>query len=417
MRLLPNTSGEQQASFAFPASGHWERWTNTPNVQAIAAQGDNLWVGTATGLFHWDITSGISETHQTGLPSASIQALAIGPGAEVWAGTPAGLARYRDGAWSVQATGLASPNIRGLAVAPDGSVWAGSSGAVTGGVSRFDGSAWQPQVDFNEYLPNDVLALAADHAGHIWVGTDGAGVSRWDRATWHTFNTADGLASDIVYSIATEDAAAWFGTFSYIDGSGAHGGAGRYDLADGVWTRLAQADGLAFNDVAAVAIDRTGRKWFGTWGGGLSLFDGHNWWTYNQAHGLNSDFVRALTAGPDGSLWVGTNRGIDRFAPGAGGQPPVITAASIAPFGSVLAFRAQANDPDGGTIVGYEWRSDVDGVLGSEATSNVSSPRLTSGLHTFSVRALDDQGQWSVTRSVQLVVAQPKMVYLPLVWR
>lgn len=416
VRLLPNSaSGEQQASFAFPTSGHWERWSNTPNIQALASGGANLWVGTAVGLSRWDITTGISETHHTGLASESIQALAIGMDGSVWAGTPAGLARYHNGAWTVQATGLVSSNIRGLAVAADGSAWAGAGGATTGGISRFDGASWQPQADFNGPLPNAILALAADRAGGIWVGTDGAGASRWDGAAWRTFRAADGLASDIVYGIAANDDAVWFGTFSYFDASGAYGGVARYDLADAEWTRYTTADGLAFDDIASVAVDAAGRAWFGAWGGGLSLFDERNWWTFNAAAGLSSDFVRALASGPDGSLWAGGRGGVDRFQPGPGGQPPMITAASVTPAGAALTFRAQARDPDGGAMVGYEWRSDVDGALGSEAVFTLPARRLTPGAHTITVRAVDDAGQWSAEQTLALTVARPPALYLPLV--
>lgn len=422
VRLLPDSvNGEQRASFAFPASGHWERWTELPNVQALTAAGNDLWVGTAAGLFRWDVTTDISETQATGLPAAGVQALAAGPDGSIWAGGPAGLARYRNGAWTTQATGLASSNIRGLAIATDGSVWAGASGATTGGISRFDGAAWQPQPDFNGPLPNTVLTLATDRAGGIWVGTDGAGASRWDGTTWRTFRAADGLASDIVYGIAADDASAWFGTFSYLDATGAYGGAGRYDLANDAWARYTTTDGLAFDDVAAVAVDAAGRVWFGTWGGGVSLFDGRNWWTFDGATGLSSNFVRALTTGPDGSLWAGTRAGVDRFRPGPGAAPPVVEQVTVTPTssrqGPALLFRAEARSGTGRTIVDYEWRSDVDGALGSEASFVIPMQRLTSGAHRITVRAVDDAGQWSEEQSTAVVFELPRYIYLPQLLR
>ena len=417
VRLLPNASGEQQASFAFPASGHWEHWANLSNVQAIAARGSDLWIGAASALVRWEITTGISETLTTGLASPGIQALAIGPDGSTWAGSTAGLARYHQGEWSVQATGLASPNIRALAVGPQGDVWAGASGATTGGVSRFIGGAWQSQPDFNGPLPNAVLSLAAGDAGRVWVGTDDAGASYWDGASWRTFRTEDGLASNIVYGIAAGASDVWFATFSYFDGTGAHGGAGRYDPASAAWSRYTTAQGLAFDDLAAVAIDDRGRKWFGTWGGGLSLFDGRNWWTFDETAGLSSNYVRALAVGPDGSLWAGAQGGVDRFRPGPGGTAPAITTASVTPAGLALEFRAQAADPDGGPIASYEWRSDVDGSLGSEAAFTLPARRLTPGAHTIAVRAVDDDGQWSAERAMALAVDPPSYVYLPTVIR
>jgi hypothetical protein len=173
--------------------------------------------------------------------------------------------------------------------------------------------------------------------------------------------------------------------------------------------------------VASVVVDAAGRKWFGTWGGGLSLFDGRNWWTFDEASGLSSNFVRALAAGPDGSLWAGGRGGVDRFRPGPGDTPPVIEQVSVTPttsrLGLALLFRAVARASAGDAIAGYQWRSDVDGALGSEASFTIPMSRLTPGEHTITVRALDDAGQWSTERSTSLVVVQPRYIYLPLVLR
>jgi len=80
-------------------------------------------------------------------------------------------------------------------------------------------------------------------------------------------------------------------------------------------------------------------------------------------------------------------------------------------------FRAQATDPDGGLIVGYEWRSDVDGPLGSEATFTLPAARLQSGIHAITVRALDDEGDWSAPRSVTLEISDRHRFWLPLAIR
>ncbi len=297
MRLVPDeVTKEQTLNFAFPTSGHWEPWAAAPTVRTLAIQDGQLWTGTLDGPVRWGLTTGISQTYRTGLASESVQALAIGPGGDVWVGSPAGLARYDGVSWTIQDTGLASSNVRALAVGPGGTIWAGASHVTAGGVSRYDpataglrGQTWQPLPDFNGPLPNLATALAVDAAGHLWVGTDGYGVSRWDGSTWQTFTTADGLASDMVYAIAAGPGAVWFATWSYLTGEAAFGGVSRYDLACGRWTTYRHSDGLALDDVVAVAVDGSGRPWFGTWGGGVSRFDGRNWRTYTAADGLGSD--------------------------------------------------------------------------------------------------------------------------------
>jgi hypothetical protein len=424
IRLVPDEVTKEQAlNFAFPASGHWEPWADLPSVRALATRDGQLWAGTPNGSVRWDLTTGISRTFGTGLAAENVQALVIGPDGDVWVGTPAGLSRFNGASWTAQNIGLASPNIRALAVGPDGSVWAGASHATGGGVSRYAGQTWQPLSDFNGGLPNLVTALAADAAGRVWVGTDGYGANQWDGATWRTFTAEDGLASDIVYAIAAEPGTMWFGTWSYLTGEGAFGGVGRYDLASSAWTAYRHSDGLALDDVVAVAVDGRGRRWFGTWGGGISRFDGRNWRTYTAADGLGSDYVRALAAGADETVWAGTEDGLARFVAGVSGRPPVVTQVAISPavsaLGEPLLFQAVATDgdEDGGTVVSYEWRSNLDGALGSEAAFSLNPALLTPGVHTISVRALDDEGMWSepVTRIV--TVRRPRRVVLPLVAR
>ena len=44
---------------------------------------------------------------------------------------------------------------------------------------------------------------------------------------------------------------------------------------------ITRKNGFANNNVAGIAIDAQGNKWFATNGGGVSKFDGTNWTTFN----------------------------------------------------------------------------------------------------------------------------------------
>lgn len=419
VRLLPDSLGEQQLNFAFTPWGHWEPWAALPGVQALATQGRWLWAGTAAGLYRWEVATGLSETVTPGLASDDIRALAVADNGDVWVGTPAGVSRFHDGAWTTQATGLGSSDIRALATAADGTLYAGASHRTDGGISRFDGQSWQPLPDLNGGQPNLVSALARDDLGGVWGGTNGYGASRWDGTHWRAFTAADGWSADsIVRAIATEPGAVWFATGSYWDSGGAHGGVRRYDLARDDWRTYTQVDGLSHDDTTAVAIDPVGRKWFGTWGGGVSLHDGRNWWTYRAASGLGSDAVSALATAADGTIWAGTESGIARFVSGPRGQPPVILRVTVSPTitttGQRVFFQVTAND-DGEPVAAYDWRSDGNGPLGSEASFGMDTSRLTLGRHTVSVRVQNVEGAWSESASIELVVVQVQYIYLPLV--
>jgi parallel beta-helix repeat protein len=71
-------------------------------------------------------------------------------------------------------------------------------------------------------------------------------------------------------------------------------------------------------------------------------------------------------------------------------------------YGEVVFFNGQGIDSDG-TIVGYKWESNKDGVLGDEKSFSLNS--LSAGTHTISFTVQDDNGRWSAAvTSIVIVV-------------
>ncbi|MFQ5856871.1 MAG: two-component regulator propeller domain-containing protein [Anaerolineae bacterium] len=67
--------------------------------------------------------------------------------------------------------------------------------------------------------------------------------------------------------------------------------------------------------VSDILVTSQGDLWFGTWGQGVTHFDGQAWTTYTTTHGLMGDYIGGLALTPDGLLWAGTNlpEGVSRF--------------------------------------------------------------------------------------------------------
>jgi len=115
----------------------------------------------------------------------------------------------------------------------------------------------------------DVTAIIKDRQGHLWFGTDGSGVSRYDGYEFKTFNTQDGLVHNGVRSILEDrEGILWFSTL---------GGVSRYDGQD--FTTFTTQDGLAHNSVWSILEDREGHLWFGSHGG-VSRYDGQEFITF-----------------------------------------------------------------------------------------------------------------------------------------
>lgn len=91
--------------------------------------------------------------------------------------------------------------------------------------------------------------------------------------------------------------------------------------------------------------------------------------------------------------------------PFGGNEPPVAYIDSISPSeaaaGETVAFVGHGTDADG-TVVGYKWRSYVDGDLSTLATFN--SSELSEGEHTIYLSVQDNNGDWSEEVASNIIV-------------
>ncbi len=73
-------------------------------------------------------------------------------------------------------------------------------------------------------------------------------------------------------------------------------------------------DGLANNEVVSITEDSRGRIWVGTWGGGISVFDGDEIFNYTRENGLKADNVRQVLEDKEGNMLIATqNNGLNIF--------------------------------------------------------------------------------------------------------
>ncbi len=121
-----------------------------------------------------------------------------------------------------------------------------------------------------------------------------------------SFNTEQGLAlNSVSCSITDKTGNLWFGTYG--------GGVSRYDGKS--FTNFTTAQGLAGNLIKSIAQDKTGNLWFGTNGGGVSKYDGSKFTNYNKMQGLAGNLVFGIIEDKKGNLWFGTEGGVSRYNP------------------------------------------------------------------------------------------------------
>ncbi len=228
----------------FPMHGLADYW-----VYAFATQSDGtLWIGTWAGANRVDHETGAFTTYVTELVNEWVYGIAVDAEDRVWFGTEGGVTRFDGSAWRswTHTDGLGAPNVDKLPASRNTGLGTRSRhdlGVLSGGEAT--------------YNPNYVFAMLVDRDQRVWAGTWGGGVSRLDGDRWVNLTTADGLAGNIVYSIAQDpEGAYWFGT---------NGGLSRYDGTS--WQRVTSADGLPDDHVYAVAVAPDGGVWAGTRGG------------------------------------------------------------------------------------------------------------------------------------------------------
>jgi signal transduction histidine kinase/streptogramin lyase len=87
-------------------------------------------------------------------------------------------------------------------------------------------------------------------------------------------------------------------------------------IPQNIISQYSVSDGLAQSTVTCILRDKTGYLWLATLGG-LSRFDGHKFVSYknypDKPNSISANYVRWLYEGTDGSVWIGTESGLDSW--------------------------------------------------------------------------------------------------------
>ena len=86
----------------------------------------------------------------------------------------------------------------------------------------------------------------------------------------------------------------------------------KYTTADDKFRRIPKLSGTV---PKALVMDKKGILWIGTSEGLIGLRNDSIIITVSQDDGLLSDNINLLTTGDDGSIYIGTNSGLNRFIP------------------------------------------------------------------------------------------------------
>jgi len=238
-------SASQEWKTFFPMHGLADYWVYTFTEQADGT----LWIGTWAGLNKYDPKTETFHTYLKELVNEWVYGLDVDSQQRIWIGTEGGVNMFDGKTWATwtHADGLGAENEQGLSA---------STNTGLGTRSRHDLSILS--MDQETYNPNYIFSLLVAKDDGVWAGTWGGGVSRFNGKTWENYSTKNGLAGNIVYSVAQ---------------------------------------------------DEKGGMWFGT-NAGLSYFDGKDWYTFTQSDGLLDNNIYVVTPAGQNQVWVGSRSGV-----------------------------------------------------------------------------------------------------------
>lgn len=295
------------------------------SVNAIAQDGQGyLWLGTDDGLARFDGVGFKVWRHDpndaASLPGNLVQAVHVDVHGQVWVAMEGqGMALLLpDGSHfrrydHDRNPALGEDDVFAIDSTPDGALWIGTFG---GGVYRMDAHGaiehFLPKAGDGRSLPDaNVLALAGDGRGGMWVGTT-AGAAFWNGRDF-TRVDAEGVRATVVFAIAPQaDGGVLFGTK-----------AGLFDRGrDGRVRALPWSPDRSDPRVTGIARDRLGGWWLSVPAllrhRQAALDDSPNGVIPVRLRGAGAQRILAMLADREGSLWLGTkDAGLAQIAPQA----------------------------------------------------------------------------------------------------
>jgi len=410
----------------------WESWTDgeglsRSSIWSVAEDGSGVvWVGTQGGLDSGRLQGGRLIWKHQPIPGFDVvRTIATGRDGNLWIGGEAGIARVnpRTGRW--QRVDGPPGSVQHVMTDRDGRLWASTRQGLYRTTEPVNAS--KPvrftQITLPGSNPSERFVMTAeDRNGGIWAAGD-FGLAYLSGGRWVRYTASDGLQNSMVAQVApAPDGSVWVG---YRDAFGiTHLTAGATGLKAEDFTT---ANGLRSNKSIFLEFDRRGWLWVGT-DHGVDVFDRARWRHFGRSDGLIWDDcnTNAFLAAAEGSVWVGTSRGLSRFEP----QP--IPHSSIAPrvvFTSVVSggtplktdgevqipwsrqtlhvrFAALTFANESGVLFRYRLGGDA-GVWQETAAGELNFPALPPRQFTLEVMARNGQGLWSDPARLNFRVLRP----------
>ena len=277
-----------------------------PVLSMFDGGGGRLYLATGFGLFLYqdDVLTPLGAP--PGVGPGRIRAIAQAPAGGVYVAADTGLFVHEQGVFRDPFSGRGPTRLTSLQPDAGGALWLGTlQGPRRAFPARGAIESFAP--------PHPATATVAyrflsDQAGNLWLGSLGGGLHQLRANPLRTWGRPEGMPTDLLTAVVE-------GPDGRLFIAGRNAGVSIFDPLGGAIESISA--GLANLDIWSLAVDQRGRLWAGSSGNGLfEHLPGGGWRQLKRAEGLSSPSVFALLPAAEGSLWVGTDDGLDLFAGG-----------------------------------------------------------------------------------------------------
>ena len=303
-----------------------------------------LWVGTDDGLFRLSGDRLVRVDGQGNIPSLAVHAIREDDTGGLWVGGSKLVVIHGKDCKEYPLEGYPSARrVKSILQTRDRMIWVGT---VSGLQRMYVNPTGKARFEKIVEITSTVRALREDNSGNLWIGTIGGGLLRYHEGRFSRMNTPEDPPSNTVLALYEDNEQnIWVGlqtgllrlsrtpmTTLPLPGEQNADFSTVYADKDGsLW--VASADLYRINPrrsaselisppspgirVRNVLRDNSGALWVGTDGHGVFRTNARGQIHFTTHNGLTNDFIRGFLESRDGSIWIATDEGVNRWRNGA----------------------------------------------------------------------------------------------------
>lgn len=196
--------------------------------------------------------------------------------------------------------GVAQSQIKAFMEDSRGHLWIGTDG---GGISVFDGIKFQNYTQEDGLTNNQIRAIFQDSEGYIWIGVKDGYACKFDGVHFVKYGVEKGLTSATVQAI-TQDVSGniWFGTQ-----------AGLFIMRNDKIQKVRLTSDSTDVNVQTFLLDKYGKMWIGTAQHGAFVNDNLKFKQLTTKNGLCNNSVNSISEDIKGHIWFATRYGVSEY--------------------------------------------------------------------------------------------------------